>query len=202
MFLVFKDLCPVSTKYISLFSVWVENVFFSFVKSFSVYKCLKYIPRGRWRGLDRKICKSEKEFGQFEKTYRKLYLAESDEIEELVVCKKPCSYNEICQQQTRGYAHTAKPCWGMRSLEENSDWRRSLALPLHLIHHWVRRGSWSFPWVFVHDNLAWDKGLAWKMNNTFFYLKLFFIKTRGRQWISHFFLSENTTFIVSSSSKE
>ena len=108
---------------------------------------------------------------------------------------------QICQQQTRGYAHTAKPCWGMRSLEENSDWRRSFALPFHLLHLWARRGSWSFPWVFVHDNLAWDKRLAWKMNNTFL-SKNYFLKTRGRQWISHFFLSENTTFIVSSSSKE
>ena len=81
--------------YIS-FSVWVENVFFlASSRAFSVYKCLKYIPRGRWSGQDRKICKSKKEFGQFEKTYRKLYLAESDEIEELVVCKKPCSYNEF-----------------------------------------------------------------------------------------------------------
>ena len=53
------------------------------------------LPWDRWSQQDRKICKSESEFKQFEQTYLNLYLAESDEIEEMVDCKKPCAYNKF-----------------------------------------------------------------------------------------------------------
>ena len=53
------------------------------------------IPWDRWSQQDRKVCNSKNEFEQFEQIYRKLYHAESDEIEEITECKKPCTYNEF-----------------------------------------------------------------------------------------------------------
>ena len=53
------------------------------------------LPWDRWSQQDRKICETENEFQQYEHIYSALYLAESDVIEEMVGCKKPCSYNEF-----------------------------------------------------------------------------------------------------------
>ena len=53
------------------------------------------LPWDRWSNQDRKVCESEREFKLFEQMYIKLYLSESDEIEEIVGCKKPCHYNEF-----------------------------------------------------------------------------------------------------------
>ena len=53
------------------------------------------LPLDKWSQQDRKICQSENEFKQFEQTHRTLYDAESDEIEEMVGCKKPCTYNQF-----------------------------------------------------------------------------------------------------------
>ena len=53
------------------------------------------LPWDKWSQQDRKICQSENEFKQFEETHRKLYDDESYEIEEMVGCKKPCTYNEF-----------------------------------------------------------------------------------------------------------
>ena len=53
------------------------------------------LPWDRWSQQDRKVCEFENEFKQFEQTYRKLYDAEFDEIEETISCKKPCTYNQF-----------------------------------------------------------------------------------------------------------
>ena len=53
------------------------------------------LPWDRWSKQDRKVCNSTTEFEQFEQIYAKLNLAESDEIEKIVGCKKPCNYNEF-----------------------------------------------------------------------------------------------------------
>ena len=53
------------------------------------------LPWDRWSEQDRKICNSGTEFKTFEQTYNFLYEAESYEIEDLVGCKKPCTYNEF-----------------------------------------------------------------------------------------------------------
>ena len=53
------------------------------------------LPWDRWSNQDRKVCESENEFKQFEQTYTKLYFSESDAIEDIVGCKKPCNYNEF-----------------------------------------------------------------------------------------------------------
>ena len=53
------------------------------------------LPWDQWSQQDRKVCESEIEFKQFEQTYRKLFDAESDTIEETTDCRKPCTYNEF-----------------------------------------------------------------------------------------------------------
>ena len=53
------------------------------------------LPWDRWSQQDRKVCKSENEFEQFEQIYRELYNAESDGIENMTDCKTPCTYNEF-----------------------------------------------------------------------------------------------------------
>ena len=53
------------------------------------------LPWDRWSQQDRKVCESEKEFQQYEHIYADLNMAESDVLEEMVGCKKPCSYNEF-----------------------------------------------------------------------------------------------------------
>ena len=53
------------------------------------------LPLDRWSQQDRKICETENEIKQYEQMYREFYLLESDEIEEKVGCRKPCTYNEF-----------------------------------------------------------------------------------------------------------
>ena len=53
------------------------------------------LPWDRWSQQDQKVCEAKKEFEQYEQIYRKLYVIEADEIEEIVGCKKPCNYNEF-----------------------------------------------------------------------------------------------------------
>ena len=53
------------------------------------------LPWDRWSKQDRKVCNSENEFKQYEDIYIQLYLVEFDEIEDIVGCTKPCSYNEF-----------------------------------------------------------------------------------------------------------
>ena len=53
------------------------------------------LPWDRWSQQDRKVCEFENEFKQFEQTYRMLFDAESDTIEETTDCRKPCTYNEF-----------------------------------------------------------------------------------------------------------
>ena len=53
------------------------------------------LPWDRWSQQDRKVCETKQEFQQYEQIYRKSYFVESDDMEEMVGCKRPCTYNEF-----------------------------------------------------------------------------------------------------------
>ena len=52
------------------------------------------LPWDKWSHQDRAVCKSERQFRQFERIYRALGNANSDKIVQLTGCKKPCHYKE------------------------------------------------------------------------------------------------------------